>query len=302
MIKSISLTKKFEDFIAVNNFNLNIDRTGIFGLIGPDGAGKTTLIRLMCGIMEPTGGDVLIENISVRKNPEEIKLKIGYMPQRFSLYSDLTVIENLNFYADLYLIPARERPERINRLLKFSNLLPFKNRLAENLSGGMKQKLGLACSLVHKPKILFLDEPTNGVDPLSRIEFWDILDELKNEGSLIVISTPYMEEAEKCDLIGLMNKGELIYSGTPAGFKKTFNGKVLEIESSDCRSALDILKKNDKVISLNIYGETLRVNLDKEFNIESIKHQLHVKKINVISIREPDPNIEDVFSYYIKKS
>jgi len=302
MIKSINLTKKFGDLVAVNNFNLDIDKTSIFGLIGPDGAGKTTLIRLMCGIMEPTSGDTLIENISVKKNPEEIKLKIGYMPQKFSLYGDLSVLENLNFYADLYLLSKKERLKTINKLLEFSNLTPFKNRLAENLSGGMKQKLGLACSLIHKPKILFLDEPTNGVDPLSRREFWNILKELKNEGTLIIISTPYMDEAEKCDLVGLMNNGTLIYTGTPANFKKEFSGKIFEIITPNYRNAFNILKNNKNIISVNIYGEILHVNLKEGFDVEFIKKILQKNNINIISVNKTTPDIEDVFAYYIKRS
>ena len=300
MIKSINLTKKFGDLVAVNNFNLDIDKTSIFGLIGPDGAGKTTLIRLMCGIMEPTSGDTLIENISVKKNPEEIKLKIGYMPQKFSLYGDLSVLENLNFYADLYLLSKKERLKTINKLLEFSNLTPFKNRLAENLSGGMKQKLGLACSLIHKPKILFLDEPTNGVDPLSRREFWNILKELKNEGTLIIISTPYMDEAEKCDLVGLMNNGTLIYTGTPANFKKEFSGKIFEIITPNYRNAFNVLKNNKNIISVNIYGEILHVNLKEGFDVEFIKKILQKNNINIISVNKTTPDIEDVFAYYIK--
>ncbi len=300
MIKSISLTKKFNSLAAVRNLDLEIGKVGIFGLIGPDGAGKTTLIRLMCGIMDPTSGDILIENRSVKKYPEEIRLKIGYMPQKFSLYGDLSVMENLNFYADLYLVPKRERQEIINKLLGFSNLFPFKDRLAENLSGGMKQKLGLACSLVHKPKILFLDEPTNGVDPVSRREFWDILNELKNEGVLIIISTPYMDEAEKCDRIGLMDRGSLIYSGTPAEFKKKHNGRVIELIASDCKSAFKILNSISEVITINTYGEVLHINVKKEFDRKSMEKMLEGNGIKIISSNQIPADIEDVFMYLVK--
>ncbi len=300
MIESINLTKKFNGLTALNNLDLNIEKTGIFGLIGPDGAGKTTLIRLMCGILDPTDGDILIENRSVKKYPEEIRLKIGYMPQKFSLYGDLTVIENLNFYADLYLVPKKERLKTINRLLEFSHLSPFKNRLAEKLSGGMKQKLGLACSLIHKPKILFLDEPTNGVDPLSKREFWNILKELKDEGVFIFISTPYMDEAEKCDIIGLINKGNLLYSGTPDDFKKKHNGRVIELTTSNYKSTFEILKSIGKVIGINTYGEILHINAEKEFGRKQLEMTLEKNNIKITTFSEINPNMEDVFVYLVR--
>ncbi len=299
MIESINLTKKFNSLTAINNLNLNIGKIGIFGLIGPDGAGKTTLIRLMCGIMDPTGGDILIEKKSVKRNPEEVRLKIGYMPQKFSLYRDLSVIENLNFYADLYLVTRKERLETINRLLEFSHLSQFKNRLAENLSGGMKQKLGLACSLIHKPEILFLDEPTNGIDPLSRREFWNILKELKEEGVLIIISTPYMDEAERCDIIGLINKGDLLYSGTPADFIKKHKGIVAELTTSNYKSSFEILKSIRKIKGINIYGEILHINSEKEFDQKQIEGVLKKNNIKIKSFRKISPEIEDVFVYLV---
>jgi ABC-2 type transport system ATP-binding protein len=299
MIESINLTKKFDGLTAIKNLGLNIDKTGIFGLIGPDGAGKTTLIRLMCGLIDPTSGDVLIEKRSIRKYPEEVRLKIGYMPQKFSLYRDLTVIENLNFYADLYLVPGKERLGTINRLLEFSHLSQFKNRLAENLSGGMKQKLGLACSLIHKPEILFLDEPTNGVDPLSRREFWNILKELREGGVLIIISTPYMDEAERCDTIGLINKGDLLYSGTPADFKKKHKGITAELTTSDYKSSFDKLKSIKEVKGINIYGENLHINSEKGFGRKHIEAVLKKNNIKIKSFKKVSPEIEDVFVYLV---
>jgi len=300
MIISKGLTKTFEGKAAVDDIDLEIEESGIFGLIGPDGAGKTTLLRLFCGVMDPTGGDLSIKDTDVVRDPEGIKQKIGYMPQRFSLYGDLTVMENMLFYADLYLVPARERAGTIERLLKFSNLSPFIDRRAENLSGGMKQKLGLSCALIHKPEILILDEPTNGVDPLSRLEFWQILNELKEQGVFIIISTPYMEEAENCDHIALMNSGKLLYHGPPEDFKKRHKGKVLEISTGDNQKAADMLGSDPNILALNHYGDVLHLNLSTKPDKGYIKKTLDSAGIELAGTEEVYPGIEDVFIYLIK--
>jgi len=193
MIQVQGLTKRFGDVVAVDQLNLTVEEGEIFGLVGPDGAGKTTTMRLLTAIMEPDAGDAWVAGFHVVRQSEQLKESIGYMSQRFGLYSDLTVIENLNFYADVYDVPRRGREANIERLLAFSNLTPFKRRLAGNLSGGMKQKLGLACALVHTPKVLFLDEPTNGVDPVSRRDFWRILYQLLREKVTIFVSTAYLD-------------------------------------------------------------------------------------------------------------
>ena len=197
-IKTSHLTKAFKENIAVNGIDLEVHRGELFGLVGPDGAGKTTTMRLLSAIMVPTAGDAWVAGMSVRTHGEALKERIGYMSQRFGLYEDLTVMENINFYADLYGVPNRERAERTGRLLGFSNLTPFRDRLAGNLSGGMKQKLGLACTLIHTPEVLFLDEPTSGVDPVSRRDFWRILYDLMKERITIFVSTSYLDEAERC--------------------------------------------------------------------------------------------------------
>jgi ABC-2 type transport system ATP-binding protein len=196
-IKTSNLTKSFGDNIAVHALNLEIRKGELYGLVGPDGAGKSTTMRLLTAIMEPTSGDGWVSGHSILTEGELIKEKIGYMSQRFGLYEDLTVMENILFYADLYEVPKKQRPARIERLLGFSNLTPFKDRLAGKLSGGMKQKLGLACSLIHTPEVLFLDEPTNGVDPVSRRDFWKILYDLLKAGVSILVSTAYLDEAER---------------------------------------------------------------------------------------------------------
>src|SRR3989339_221507 len=220
MIETNSLTKPFDDLVAVDGITLSVDNGEIFGLVGPDGAGKTTTIRLLTSIMDPTSGDVHIAGFHTVTEAEKVKEQIGYMSQRFGLYTDLTVSENIAFYADIYDVPRSGRKERTEKLLSFSNLTPFKNRLAGNLSGGMKQKLGLACALIHTPRVLFLDEPTNGVDPVSRRDFWNILYELLKEKVTIFCSTCYLDEAERCRRVGLMHKGELLRCDSPDNIKK----------------------------------------------------------------------------------
>jgi ABC-2 type transport system ATP-binding protein len=227
-IKAASLTRKFGDLAAVDNLSFQIEEGEIFGLVGPDGAGKTTTIRLLTGILEPTAGDAWVCEKHIVKQSEALKESIAYMPQRFGLYEDLTVIENIEFYADLYCVPSGQRPARLNRLFEFSGLAPFKKRLARNLSGGMKQKLGLVCALVHTPKVLFLDEPTNGVDLVSRRDFWRILYQLLKEKVTILFSTCYLDEAERCKRVGLIHKGKLLRCDVPANIKKQTHSESME--------------------------------------------------------------------------
>jgi len=227
-IKAKGLTKRFGAVAAVDNLNLTVEEGEIFGLVGPDGAGKTTTMRLLCGILEPTSGDAWVAGYHIAKDAEALKENIAYMPQRFGLYEDLTVMENINFYADIYGLPQAERAPQIDRLLAFTNLGEFRQRLARNLSGGMKQKLGLACALIHKPRVLFLDEPTNGVDPVSRRDFWQILYRLLKDKVTIFFSTAYLDEAERCKRIGLMHKGKLLRYDAPADIKAQAKADSLE--------------------------------------------------------------------------
>ncbi|MDD5084424.1 MAG: ABC transporter ATP-binding protein [Candidatus Omnitrophica bacterium] len=227
-IKTVNLTRKFGDLTAVNNLNLEIEEGEIFGLVGPDGAGKSTTMRLLTGILDPTSGDGWVYGKHVQKEAEVLKDNIAYMSQRFGLYEDLTVIENINFYADIYCVSKNDREAVIEKLLGFSGLTPFKKRFAGKLSGGMKQKLGLACALIHTPKVLFLDEPTNGVDPVSRRDFWQILYQLLKEKVSILFSTSYLDEAERCKRVGLIHKGVLLRCETPDAIKKERGAKSLE--------------------------------------------------------------------------
>ncbi len=208
---------------ALDKVNLHIKRGSIFGLVGSDGAGKSTLLRMVAGMIQPCSGHITIDGLDTVKDRSKIKHLIGYMPQRFGLYKDLTVLENFSFFMDIFKLFGDERKKRTERYLGFSNLLSFTDRLAGNLSGGMKQKLGLACVLSHEPKILILDEPTNGVDPVSRVEFWDILFGMKEEGMTILISTAYLDEGEKCDYLALMHKSEVLKSGDPSKIKAKFD-------------------------------------------------------------------------------
>jgi ABC-2 type transport system ATP-binding protein len=238
-IKAVGLTKNFASLAAVNDFNLEVQEGEIFGLVGPDGAGKTTTMRLLTSILDPTKGEAWVYNKHTVKEAESLKESIAYMSQRFGLYEELTVLENINFYADVYGVAKDKRPEAVDRLLGFSGLLPFKQRLAGKLSGGMKQKLGLACALIHTPKVLFLDEPTNGVDPVSRRDFWSILYDLLKEKVTIFCSTSYLDEAERCHRVGLMHKGKLLRCDTPDSIKKERKVKTLE------EAFIQIIKENE---------------------------------------------------------
>ncbi len=227
-IKAENLTRKFGDLTALDHLNLEVKEGEIFGLVGPDGAGKTTTMRLLTGILDPTEGEAWVYNKHTVKETEPLKESIAYMSQRFGLYEELSVLENINFYADVYGVEKEKRAEAIERLLGFSGLLPFKTRFAGKLSGGMKQELDLACALIHTPKVLFLDEPTNGVDPVSRRDFWSILYDLLKEKVTIFCSTCYLDEAERCGRVGLMHKGKLLRCDTPDKIKKERGVKTLE--------------------------------------------------------------------------
>ena len=226
MVEVKNVTFRFNLVEAVKDVSFSVDKGNIFGLVGSDGAGKSTLLRLIATMIKPTQGEILVSGLNVVTQRQKIKNLIGYMPQRFGLYQDLTVDENINFFMDIFGIARTERKIRKEKYLGFSNLLPFTDRLAGNLSGGMKQKLGLACVLVHEPQLLILDEPTNGVDPVSRYEFWEILGNMKKEGMTIIVSTAYLDEGERCDSLGLMHSSILLDTATPAILRGSF--KTLE--------------------------------------------------------------------------
>ncbi len=295
-IKAENLSKKFGALTSVNNLNLEVKKGEIFGLVGPDGAGKTTTIRMFSGILPPTAGEAWVLDHPISREAEPLKEKIGYMAQRFALYSDLTVMENINFYADLYAVPQKERSPRIDRLLAFSNLAPFQKRLAQNLSGGMKQKLGLACALIHTPQVLFLDEPTNGVDPVSRRDFWRILYDLLKEGVTIFVSTAYLDEAERCHRIGLMHQGNLLSVGTPDEIKGLMKGELWEVRCQQRMKARNLLQNLPGIRSVGIFGDRIHAVLeDGEKTRPQMESLLRESGLEISSVRRITPSVEDVF-------
>ncbi len=294
-IKNENLTKTYQSVTAVESVSLEIPYGERFGLIGPDGAGKTSLIRILCALLPYDSGTVLVDGHDPNKQVRRIRSLVGYMPQRFSLYPDLTVQENLRFYADLFGVTTSHRTQRLKDLLVFSRLKPFLKRRAGALSGGMKQKLALTCILIHEPKILLLDEPTTGVDPLSRHEFWELLKRLTDRGITIVVSTPYMEEAARCHRIALMANGHILQIDTPENISSTYPHPLYNIATPDPFQAASILEKYPGVLSVQIFGAGLHVAIENPQELPGIKEKLNQMDIPIETINPITPSIEDVF-------
>lgn len=296
-IDTENLTKRFGELTAVEGLTLTIAPGELFGLVGSDGAGKTTTMRMLCGIMDPTEGRARVLGRDTVRESEAIKAEIGYMSQRFGLYPDLTVLENIHFYADIYGIPRRGRDSTIDRLLAFSNLAPFRRRQAGNLSGGMKQKLGLACALIHTPRILFLDEPTNGVDPVSRRDFWRILYQLLREGVTIFVTTAYLDEAERCNRVGLIHQGRLLACDAPDRLKGLMRGTILEVRTDAARQAARILRAGlDGTTSVGLFGDRVHVVTEAPDRTRSAVEALMAREgLPLRGLRPIEPSLEDVF-------
>src|SRR5512136_2687258 len=291
-IETHNLTRRFGDMVAVDSLDLTVAAGELFGLIGPDGAGKTTTLRMLTAMMDPTEGEARVLERHTVKEAEAIKEEIGYMSQRFGLYSDLTVAENINFYADIYGVPKKGRSERIERLLAFSNLSPFRGRHAGKLSGGMKQKLGLVCALVHTPRLLFLDEPTNGVDPVSRRDFWRILYQLLREGVTIFVTTAYLDEADRCNRVGLIHKGRLLACDTPDILRGLMKGSILEIRSSDLRKSARILRDAIPGATVGLFGDRVHMVTDDPAKDRELATAILQKNgLELIGIREIEPSL-----------
>ncbi|RLC88539.1 MAG: ABC transporter ATP-binding protein [Chloroflexi bacterium] len=302
VIETHNLTKRFKHVTAVDGLNLSIRRGEIFGLLGPDGAGKTTTIRMLCAIMDPSEGSARVAGFDTVREPEEIKKRIGYMPQQFSLYGDLTVLENLTFFADVFQVERQEREERIARLLDFARLTEFQKRRAAHLSGGMQKKLALACTLIHRPEIIFLDEPTTGVDPVSRREFWDILTELHVQGVTLFVSTPYMDEAERCSRVALMFEGSVIVCDVPERIKGLVEGELLELRPERLREASRVIGELPGVLEVQTYGDLLHVFVDDAARrAPAIQEALAGAGIAVQGLRQTRPRMEDAFISLIRK-
>jgi ABC-2 type transport system ATP-binding protein len=295
-VELIGLTRRFKETLAVDDLSFTIGRGELFGLVGPDGAGKTTTLRMLAGVLPPSAGDALMGGISVARDPEGVKHDIAYMSQRFALYTDLTVAENLAFYADLYQVPKSERPARLDRLYQFSNLEPFQKRLAGQLSGGMKQKLGLSCALIHQPQILLLDEPTFGVDPISRRDLWLIVHGMVAEGMTAVVSTAYMDEAERFDRMALLHEGQVAALDTPDALLRRLYGQLLAVGGGDLRALRAQMLTFPGVRQAAIFGDRVHVIIEAASERASgIAEDLRGRGFDGAIVEPIVPSLEDVF-------
>lgn len=296
-IEIVNLTKKYPNCIAVADLSIQIAARQIFGFVGPDGAGKTSLFQMLCGILAADNGKISALGVDVVKKPEQIKQKLGYLSQKFSLYGDLTVRENMDFFADLFKTP-RHLSDRKDQLLEFAGLIRFKKRLAGNLSGGMKQKLALCCSLIHTPELLVLDEPTTGVDPVSRQEFWEMLKPLPAQGTTVIVSTGYMDEAEQCDQIALMNFGRILHSGTPAELKKPLNGSIFEIKGAKLDAIRTRMQEQAFVEEIQEFGDSLHLQIGAALSRQDGRERIAVflrENGFAATATAIQPSMEDVF-------
>lgn len=292
-VTKIFREKEQADVTAVDKLSLSVRRGEIFTLVGPDGAGKTTAIRMMCGVLSPTEGTIEIAGLAMTARRQDIKKRIGYLSQRFSLYGDLTVNENIDFFAEIHKVANYH--ERKSELLEFMRLTAFRDRLAERLSGGMKQKLALACTLIHTPEVIFLDEPTTGVDPVSRRDFWKILSSVLKSGISIVMATPYLDEAERSTRVALMNEGRLLICDTPENVKSTFQQQLYEILCDDPHRALTYFKNRGHQ-NIQLFGDQLHLVLEKEASdLDPLLTGLRNEGLSVMGSRLIPPSLEDVF-------
>lgn len=303
-----NLTKNFGSFYAVDDVSFTVKRGEIYGFLGPNGSGKSTTIRMLCGLLSASKGTATVAGFDINKNPEGVKSKIGYMSQRFSLYNDLTVDQNLDFWGTLYKLNSTELSNRKKEIYELANIGDVGERLTGTLSGGWKQRLALGCSIIHKPEIVFLDEPTGGVDPISRRGFWELIDKLSASGTTVFVTTHFLDEAEYCHNIGLIYNGKLIAQGSPNDLKtKSMNQKSIEVVSSSPMDALSILTEHNLIDETSIFGTKIHAILKEGIKLtneteDSIRKLLSDKNIQTQSIIEITPSLEDVFIHLIEKN
>jgi ABC-2 type transport system ATP-binding protein len=302
IIVTHELQRDFKRTRAVDGLNLSIQPGTLFGLVGPDGAGKTTTLRLLAGLLNLSGGSASVAGFDLKRQAEAIKPHVGYMAQQFSMYAELSVMENLRFFAEIFDVSTADLAARTERLLSFAGLSEFKDRRAGKLSGGMQKKLALACTLIHQPEILLLDEPTTGVDPISRREFWDILTDLHLDGATILVSTPYMDEADRCSKVGLMYAGKLIECDSPQKIREKLEGDIIEIQPEDWRKALKAVSALSGVRQAQTYGESIHLLVDSgKRRLPEIERLLKKEKLAYRSIRIAPARMEEAFISLIQE-
>lgn len=297
IIELKDISKKFQNITALNKISFEIFKGELFGLVGPDGSGKTTLMKILYGVENKDDGILKIFSLDSDKSRTEINKKLGYLSQRFSLYGDLTINENIEFFARIHGI--KDFQKRKNDLLEFTRLTKFQNRLVDKLSGGMKQKTALACALIHSPEILILDEPTNGVDPVSRRDFWSILAELQKQGITIIISTPYLDETERCNRVAMLSKGNLIAVDSPVQLKRRLRTKVYEIICNPVRKAYQIIQTNFSDVEVQMFGDN--INVLTESTLDDLIFKLKENDIEIAEVKEKIPSMENVFIHLVKE-
>jgi len=301
LVEVESLCRSFGDTKALEGITFSVEEGEIFGLVGPDGAGKTTFLRILCGLMSATAGKAMVLGQDVTREPEAVKAEIGYMAQPAKLYDDLTVAENIYFYAELYHVPRDQYRQRMTRLLRFSGLAPFTNRLFRNLSGGMKQKVGLTCALIHRPRVLFLDEPTNGVDPVSRRDFWKILYELKREQVTIVIASTYLDEIDRCHRVALFDHGRVRLVMEPLALRGLMKGHLFNLSLPDRRGALKLLRALPQVANPSIFGAGIHFTLMSDTDLSGVKKALDSAGLAPRNLEPIQPSLEDVYLSLLAK-
>jgi ABC-2 type transport system ATP-binding protein len=297
-----NLTKIFGDFTAVNNVSFNVKKGDVFGFLGPNGSGKTTVIRMIMGLITPTSGTGKVLGFDVSTENEKIRSHIGYMSQKFSLYEDLTVEENLDFYAGVYNVQKDKIKEKKKEILEMADLVGRESMITSNLSGGWKQRLALGCSIIHDPEILLLDEPTGGVDPIARRQFWDVIYDLSKKGVTILVTTHYMDEAEHCNSIGFLYYGNILSLDTPNVMKeKIIDGDIVEIKTDKTLKTIELLKTKDKIKDASVYGAGIHVMTESNLNLNEVRDFLIKNNVEVHSIKKVKPTLEDVFVFLVEK-